>query len=78
MLVYDQPINRTSSSDRAATQPPLGFDVLALSRLHWGRRVAIVTAALLCAIVAVMIGKSLTPRYTATAQLYVDPASCSL
>jgi uncharacterized protein involved in exopolysaccharide biosynthesis/Mrp family chromosome partitioning ATPase len=78
MLVYDQPINRTSSSDRAATQPPLGFDVLALSRLLWGRRVAIVAAALLCAIVAVMIGKSLTPRYAAIAQLYVDPRELQL
>jgi uncharacterized protein involved in exopolysaccharide biosynthesis len=51
---------------------------LALSRLLWGRRVAIVASALLCAIVAVMIGKSLTPRYTATAQLYVDPRELQL
>ena len=78
MLVYDQPLNRTRSSDRATTQPPLCFDVLALSRLLWGRRVMIVAAALLCAIVAVMIGKSLTPRYTATAQLYVDPRELQL
>ena len=78
MLVYDQPLNRTRSSDRATTQPPLDFDVLALSRLLWGRRVMIVAAALLCAIVAVMIGKSLTPRYTATAQLYVDPRELQL
>src|SRR6202040_1243912 len=35
-------------------------------------------AALVCACAAVMIGKSLTPRYAATAQLYVDPRELQL
>ncbi len=35
-------------------------------------------AALICASTAVMIGKSLTPKYTATAQLYVDPRELQL
>ena len=46
--------------------------------LLWRRKVAIVAAALICACSAVMIGKSLTPRYAATAQLYVDPRELQL
>ena len=49
-----------------------------LTGLLWQRRVAIATAALICACAAVMIGKSLTPKYTATAQLYVDPRELQL
>ena len=52
--------------------------MLELSRLLWRRRVAIATAALICACAAVAIGKSLTPKYTATAQLYVDPRELQL
>jgi uncharacterized protein involved in exopolysaccharide biosynthesis/Mrp family chromosome partitioning ATPase len=78
MLVYDQPINRKRSRERRAAQPPAGLDLLALSRLLWRNRIAIVAAALICACAAVAIGKSLTPRYTATAQLYVDPRELQL
>ena len=49
-----------------------------LIRVLWRRKVAIVAAALICACAAVMIGKSLTPRYAATAQLYVDPRELQL
>ena len=35
-------------------------------------------AALICACAAVAIGKSLTPKYSATAQLYVDPRELQL
>lgn len=55
-----------------------GFSVLHLIRLLWQRKVAIVGAGLICACAAVMIGKSLTPKYSATAQLYVDPRELQL
>lgn len=77
MLDYNQPI------DRARPEPPqqrtqAGFNVLELAQLLWRRKVAIAAAALLGATLAVTIGKSLTPRYTATAQLYVDPRELQL
>jgi uncharacterized protein involved in exopolysaccharide biosynthesis/Mrp family chromosome partitioning ATPase len=55
-----------------------GFNVLELARLLWQRKVAIASAGLICACLAVMIGKSLTPRYSATTQLYVDPRELQL
>jgi uncharacterized protein involved in exopolysaccharide biosynthesis/Mrp family chromosome partitioning ATPase len=79
MLVYDQPINQARPDDRQS--PPrtsAGFNVLELSRLLWRRRAAIAMAALICACAAVAIGKSLTPKYSATAQLYVDPRELQL
>jgi uncharacterized protein involved in exopolysaccharide biosynthesis/Mrp family chromosome partitioning ATPase len=79
MLVYDQPINQVRPDDRPA--PPrtsAGFSVLELSRLLWRQRVAIAMAALICACAAVAISKSLTPKYAATAQLYVDPRELQL
>jgi uncharacterized protein involved in exopolysaccharide biosynthesis/Mrp family chromosome partitioning ATPase len=77
MLAYDQPINQPKPADRQAS-PAAGFSVLQLVRLSWRRRVAIAMAALICASAAVMVGKSLTPRYTATAELYVDPRELQL
>ena len=79
MFAYDQPIN--PSKPDARQEPPralAGFNVLQLARLLWQRKVAIATAGLICACAAVMIGKSLTPRYAATAQLYVDPRELQL
>jgi uncharacterized protein involved in exopolysaccharide biosynthesis/Mrp family chromosome partitioning ATPase len=79
MLVYDQPINQARPDDRQS--PPrtsAGFNVLELSRVLWRRRAAIAMAALICACAAVAIGKSLTPKYSATAQLYVDPRELQL
>lgn len=55
-----------------------GFSVLELCRLLWRRRVAIAAAALISACAAVAIGKSLSPKYSATAQLYVDPRELQL
>jgi uncharacterized protein involved in exopolysaccharide biosynthesis/Mrp family chromosome partitioning ATPase len=79
MLVYDQPINQTKPDAKAAPlQTPAGFSVLELTRLLWQRRVAIAMAALICACAAVAIGKSLTLKYSATAQLYVDPRELQL
>ena len=77
MLDYNQPI------DRARPEPPqqrsqVGLNVLELANLLWRRKIAIAAAALLGATLAVTVGKSLTPRYTATAQLYVDPRELQL
>ena len=79
MLAYDQPINRSKLDagqrpERAAS----GFSVLQLAQLLWRRKTAIAVAGLICACAAVAIGKSMTPKYQATAQLYVDPRELQL
>src|SRR5882762_5500403 len=79
MLIYDQPIDRAKPEvGHAAAAVPAGFSVLDLAQLLWQRKVAIVSAALISACVAVAVGKSLTPKYTASAQLYVDPRELQL
>jgi uncharacterized protein involved in exopolysaccharide biosynthesis/Mrp family chromosome partitioning ATPase len=79
MLSYDQPIDQAKPDDRKAVpRNAAGFSVLELTRLLWRQRIAIATAALICACAAVAIGKSLTPKYSATAQLYVDPRELQL
>jgi uncharacterized protein involved in exopolysaccharide biosynthesis/Mrp family chromosome partitioning ATPase len=79
MLEYDQPIDQTrSGAGQAVLQAPAGFSVIELTRLLWRRKVAIAMAGLIVACAAVMIGKSLTPKYAATAQLYVDPRELQL
>ena len=62
----------------ASPRAPAGFSVVDLVGLLWRRKITIASAALLCACAAVAIGKSLTPKYTATAQLYVDPRELQL
>ncbi len=79
MLAYDQPIMR--SKPDAAPKPALttpGLNVLQLAQLLWRRKTAIAFAALIGACAAVAIGKSLTPKYLASAQLYVDPRELQL
>jgi uncharacterized protein involved in exopolysaccharide biosynthesis/Mrp family chromosome partitioning ATPase len=79
MLAYDQPISQPKADAvTAQPRPAKSFSVIDLIGLLWRRKVAIVAAALICACAAVMIGKSLTPRYAATAQLYVDPRELQL
>jgi uncharacterized protein involved in exopolysaccharide biosynthesis/Mrp family chromosome partitioning ATPase len=79
MLIYDQPIERVKpEAGPAATAAPAGFSVLDLAQLLWQRKIAIASAALISACVAVAVGKSLTPKYTASAQLYVDPRELQL
>ena len=79
MLAYDQPLDQAGPDDRKAeARTSAGFSVLELTRLLWRQRVAIAMAALICACAAVAIGKSLTPKYSATAQLYVDPRELQL
>src|SRR5258708_27803554 len=79
MIAYDQPINPAKSDARQA--PPrtsASFSVLDLSRLLWRKKIRIAMAALICACAAVAIGKSLSPKYSAIAQLYVDPRELQL
>ena len=78
MLVYDQPISRTRPGRRAATRAPSGFDLFALFSLLWRRKTLIVASALIAAAAAVIAGKSLTPKYTAVAELYIDPRELQL
>ncbi|HBK05859.1 MAG TPA: hypothetical protein DDZ81_08325, partial [Acetobacteraceae bacterium] len=79
MLADDQPISR---SEPDAGQKPAralsGLSVLQLTQLLWRRKTAIAMAGLICACAAVAVGKSLTPKYLATAQLYVDPRELQL
>jgi uncharacterized protein involved in exopolysaccharide biosynthesis/Mrp family chromosome partitioning ATPase len=90
MLAYDQPIdqakdpaedhsNDLATSDKAAApRSQAGLNLFELSRLLWQRKTAIAMAAMICACAAVVIGKSLSPRYSATAELYVDPRELQL
>jgi uncharacterized protein involved in exopolysaccharide biosynthesis/Mrp family chromosome partitioning ATPase len=81
MLDYDQPIDRAGKptrSEAAQRTSEAGFNMLELVNLLWRRKIAIAAAALIGACIAVTVGKSLTPRYTATAQLYVDPRELQL
>src|ERR1700720_2341595 len=79
MLVYDQPINQAKPEDRPGRErASAGFGVVELTRLLWQRRLMIAATALICACLAVVIGKSLTPKYLATTQLYVDPRELQL
>ncbi|MBR0951744.1 exopolysaccharide transport family protein [Bradyrhizobium canariense] len=77
MLDYNQPIDR-ARPEAAQQRPQAGFNVLELVNLLWRRKIAIAAAALLGAAIAVTVGKSLAPRYTATSQLYVDPRELQL
>src|ERR1700744_2116466 len=78
MLVFDQPIDQGKPGTRASAPAACGFDLFALFRLLWRRKMTMAAAALGCAIAAVVIGKSLSPKFTATAQLYVDPRELQL
>lgn len=81
MLDYNQPIDRArhpTMSEAPQRKSEASFNVLELVSLLWRRKIAIASAALIGACLAVTIGKSLTPRYTATAQLYVDPRELQL
>src|ERR1700716_94612 len=79
MLIYDEPIDQVRpDARRAPVAASAGFRVLDLAQLLWRRKIAIAAAALICACVAVGIGKTLSPKYNATAQLYVDPRELQL
>lgn len=76
MLRYDQPIGQAEPERPRA--PLAGLNVFELTHLLWRRKAAIIFAGLICACAAVAVGKSLTPKYTATAQLYLDPRDLQL
>ncbi len=79
MLAYDQPIGEARSGGAQPTpRTAAAFSVLELGRLLWRRRIAIAGAALIGACAAVAVGKGLSPKYLATAQLYVDPRELQL
>lgn len=81
MLDYNQPIDRArhpTMSEAPQRKSEASFNVLELVSLLWRRKIAIASAALIGACLAVTVGKSLTSRYTATAQLYVDPRELQL
>jgi uncharacterized protein involved in exopolysaccharide biosynthesis/Mrp family chromosome partitioning ATPase len=78
MFAYDQPVNSKPDARLEAPRAAAGFNVLQLAQLLWRRRTLIAAAGLICACAAIMVGKSLTPKYTATAQLYVDPRELQL
>ncbi|MBU6461945.1 MAG: hypothetical protein KGK01_02275 [Bradyrhizobium sp.] len=79
MLVYDQPIGQAKAGVTQVTQrTPAGFSILELSRVLWQRKAAIAAAGLICACAAVAVGKSLTPKFSASAELYVDPRELQL
>ena len=79
MFKYDLPVEPPATSagerQRAAV---FDIDLLGLIAVLWRRRIFIVAVAFGCACLAVAVGKSLTPRYTATAQLFVDPRELQL
>ncbi len=77
MLDYNQPIER-GRSEAPQRKSEASFNALELVNLLWRRKIAIASAALIGACLAVAGGKSLTPRYTAIAQLYVDPRELQL
>ncbi len=80
MFEYDQP---TGHRDRDAkgnrpSESSYSFRAVDLFHLLTRRILTIALASLVCTCAAVIIGKSLTPRYAATAQLYVDPRELQL
>ena len=79
MLAFDQPIARSKpdAGERPARRAA-GMNVLQLAQLLWRRRTAIVLAGFIGACAAVAIGKTITPKYLASAQLYVDPRDLQL
>jgi uncharacterized protein involved in exopolysaccharide biosynthesis/Mrp family chromosome partitioning ATPase len=77
MLDYDRRIDPARSARRPVATGA-GFSVTELAALLWQRKAGIVGAALIAACAAVAVGKSLSPKYTAIAQLYVDPRELQL
>lgn len=79
MLAYDQvPTEAAVAKALPAAPVSAGFSLLDLVLLLWRRRYLILGAGLACALAGLIIGKSLTPKYIATAQLYVDPRELQL
>ncbi|MBC7578664.1 MAG: hypothetical protein H7312_15075 [Tardiphaga sp.] len=80
MFEYAPPLSPSEPAARAqpAAEAARGFHAIDLARLLTGRIITIGLAAIIGTGIAVAIGKSLTARYSATAQLYVDPRELQL
>src|SRR6201996_2210542 len=78
MLAYDQPLGPAKVDAAQPSRAVAGFSVQDLVRLLWRQKIAIVAAGLICACIAVAIGTTLTPKYSASAELYVDPRELQL
>jgi len=80
MLSYDQPSYARPPEVPVApsSSRQIAFSVLELAALLWRRSLIIVAAGLIGVVAALLIGKSLTPKYVATTQLYVDPRELQL
>jgi uncharacterized protein involved in exopolysaccharide biosynthesis/Mrp family chromosome partitioning ATPase len=73
MPVDNPPSNQAAPEQRPpAAHPSPGFSLFALSALLWRRKAEIALSALIFAAATVAVGKCLTPKYMATAQVYVD------
>jgi uncharacterized protein involved in exopolysaccharide biosynthesis/Mrp family chromosome partitioning ATPase len=79
MFNYDEPAGSASMQREAGPTVSGGaFDIAHMARLLIRNAGWLIGAALACAIIAVVVGKSLTPKYAATAQLYIDPRELQL
>lgn len=78
MLSYDQLPEAVAAPRSSAPPAGAAFSLLDLVLLLWRRRLVILGAGIACALAALVVGKSLTPKYVATAQLYVDPRELQL
>ncbi len=76
MLAYDRPLDTTASAPQFLKSS--GPDLIRLAGVIWRRRVLRGSAALIGACLAIAAGKILPSKYTATAQLYVDPRELQL
>jgi len=77
MLVYDQPIEQRRPLRRKPAAALRSGSACSSSPVCCGSARSRSRRGLILACVAVMVGKSLTPRYSATAQLMSIPANCS-
>ncbi|MCJ2131648.1 GumC family protein [Methylobacterium sp. E-045] len=78
MLVYDDP---PASTQPAAAEPERSAYRLTVGGVvsAWRRRIVwILACALILAGIGLVAGKMLTPRYTAEAQIYIDPRDLNL
>lgn len=79
MFVYQTPASTPEADGgRHAGTKASAFTLQDLTRSLWRRKAAIAMAALIGACLAVMVGKSLSPRYLAVVELYVDPRELQL
>ena len=72
-MIIDRAIEPLALVPAAPPRRLVGLTVADAGRLLWRGRLVVVLCALAGAVAAGFVGKALPPRYTATAQLYIDP-----